>query len=283
MTTHLINGKQIARDITAKLQARLKETNERPGLAIVLVGNDPASELYVRVKERACRELNINFFLHRFHPNIFETDVLSLIERLNKDQAVHGIVVQLPLPRHLNEDRVISAIDWRKDVDGFHPTNVANFLAGHPIEPPSLIRTIIALVKSTRVAMRGKRVAILANADVFVKPLAYEFTKRGAIPTIVKTGEEYRPTIHEADFIVTAYGQPEFIHGRDLKNGVVLIDVGITRLPEGRVVGDVDQASVQGIASWLTPVPGGVGPVTVAMLLERTVEAFEEQSAAARI
>lgn len=277
MTTKRINGRAVAKNILARIHARLMTLTGRPGLAIILVGNDPSSEVYVRVKERACRELGIAFGLHRFRPNVIEDDLIQLIARLNADENVNGIVVQLPLPRHLDEDRIIKAIDWRKDADGFHPINVANIVAGRPVEPPGLVRAILELIKSTRTGLRKKHVAILANADAFVQPCAAVLTKHGALPTIIKAGDPYRPATTQADIVIIAYGQPELLKGHDLKPGAVVIDIGINRLEDGRLVGDVDASSIEGIAAWLTPVPGGVGPVTVAMLLESTVNAYEHQ------
>jgi methylenetetrahydrofolate dehydrogenase (NADP+)/methenyltetrahydrofolate cyclohydrolase len=278
MITKLISGKTVAKTIQGALAERLKALVGKPGLAIILVGNDPASEVYVRVKERACRELGIDFHLYRFRPNTLEPEILRLLDQLNADANIHAIVVQLPLPRHLDEDRIIRAIDWRKDVDGFHPGNIANVLAGKDVDPPSLIRAILELIKSTKTGLRGKRVAILANADAFVQPLAIVMKKKGALPSIVKAGDPYRPTTSEADIVIIAYGQPELLKGHDLKPGAVVIDVGINRLDDGRIVGDVEAETAQGVAAWLTPVPGGVGPVTVAMLLQCTVELFMRQT-----
>ncbi len=278
MTTKRIDGKRVARSILDELAVRLTTLRGQPGLAIILVGNDPASEVYVRVKERACRELSIRFQLFRFRPNTFEADIIRQLESLNADPETHAIVVQLPLPRHLNEDRIISAIDWRKDVDGFHPKNIADAVAGKNLEPPSLIRAILELIKSTKVGLRGKKVALLANADAFVEPFATVLRKKGATPLIVKAGDPYHPITTASDIVIVAYGQSEFLKGRDLKPGAVIIDVGINRLADGRIVGDLDAESSEGIAAWLTPVPGGVGPVTVAMLLRTTVELFAQQT-----
>ncbi|MFH0853166.1 MAG: bifunctional 5,10-methylenetetrahydrofolate dehydrogenase/5,10-methenyltetrahydrofolate cyclohydrolase [bacterium] len=273
--TKLINGRALAREITKTTRTQLNKLHGTPGLAIVLVGTNSASEVYVKVKEKACRSLGIKFELHRLSSNTFENEIIDRVKTLSVRPDIHGIVIQLPLPRHLNQDRIIQAIDWRKDVDGFHPTNLNNLLAGKPIEPPSLIKGLLYIIKKTRVGLKNKQVAILANADAFTKPLEYYLVKKGAQVAIVKTGLPHRPITEAADLIIIAYGQPGFIKGRDIKEGAVIIDMGITRQSDGTISGDVDADSINGIASQYTPVPGGVGPVTVATLLDSTVRAFQ--------
>lgn len=278
--TRLIDGRALAASLEAKLIERTRKLKQEPGLAIILVGNDPASEIYIKVKKQACERVGIRFELHRFYSNTLEEEICSRIADLNKRPDVHGIVVQLPLPRHLDDDRIVAAVSWPKDVDGFHPFRVKSLLEGKPIEAPSLVRGILLLIKQTRTALRNRHVAILANGEAFTSTLLFILKKSGARPAVVRTGEEYRPVTKRADIVITAYGDPGLIKGHDIKAGSVLIDVGISRLDNGSIQGDVDRESVEGIAAWLTPVPGGVGPVTVATLLESTILACEFKSGA---
>lgn len=267
-----IDGRAIAKKIQTSLKERISKEGVTPGLAIVLVGDDPASKIYVQRKERAAREVGIRCTTYRFMANTMANEVLEKIKDVNADASVHGVIVQLPLPRHLSEDQIIKAIDFRKDVDGFHPRNIEGLLAGKDVPEPTLIRAIFRLIQHTRVGVRGKRVVVLANSPVFLDPFVALLKRKGADVRAFRRGERFEPALKEADVAIVAYGHAEMIKGRMVKKGTVLIDVGITRLPDGRVVGDVDRESVEGTAAWLTPVPGGVGPVTVATLLENTFE-----------
>ena len=273
--TRLIDGRALAASLEAKLIERTKKLKQEPGLAIILVGNDPASEIYIKVKKQACERVGVRFELHRFYSNTLEDEICKRIATLNERPDVHGIVVQLPLPRHLDDDRIVASVSWPTDVDGFHPFRVKSLLGGKPIEPPSLVRSILLLIKQTRTALRHRHVAILANGEEFTSTLSFILKKNGARPNVIRTGEEYRPATKRSDIIIVAYGDPGLIKGHDIKQGSVLIDVGINRMNDGGIQGDVDRESVEGIAAWLTPVPGGVGPVTVATLLESTILAAE--------
>lgn len=268
----LIDGKTLAQHIQQDTKKRIAAAGITPGLAIVLVGDDEASKLYVQLKERAAREVGIACHTYRFNANTMADEILQAIAFLNNDADVHGIIVQIPLPRHLSEDMIIKAMDFRKDVDGFHPRNVQGILKNLDVPEPTLIATIFRLLKAAGVKLRGSRVVVLANAPVFLDPLLHLLKKRGADAIGFRRGERFEPTLAEADVVITAYGKPGMIKGRMIKDGAVLIDVGVTKLPDGRIAGDVDAESVKDKAAWLSPVPGGVGPVTVATLLEHTLE-----------
>ncbi|USN53511.1 MAG: bifunctional 5,10-methylenetetrahydrofolate dehydrogenase/5,10-methenyltetrahydrofolate cyclohydrolase [Candidatus Nomurabacteria bacterium] len=273
-TTQLIDGRALAKEITDRTAAQLAKISGTPGLAIILVGNDPASEVYVKVKERACEKLGIHFALHRFPADANEADVLRKLEELNSDAKVHGIVVQLPLPSHLNEDRITQAIDWRKDVDGFHPMNVERYLTGQSGQAPSLIRSIMALLQKTDEQMNNKEALVLAYSDTFFLPMRKALESVGLQVSAQRADEMQVDDVKKADVVIIAAGKSKYLRGDMLKPKSILIDVGINEMPDGSVTGDVDAESVEGVAAWRSPVPGGVGPVTVAMLLQSTVEAF---------
>lgn len=269
---NLIDGKVIAEKIQRDVKKRVAESGITPGLAIVLVGDNEASKLYVRLKEQAAREVGIQCNTYRFHANTTASLILDKIAALNHDPEVHGIIVQLPLPRHLPEDAIIKAIDFRKDVDGFHPKNVEGIMRGVAVPEPTLIASIFRLLKASKVKLRDSRVVVLANSPVFLDPFTHLLKKKGADVRAFRRGERFEHATQEADVVIAAYGQPGMIKDRMIKEGSTLIDVGVTRMPDGSIKGDVDAESVKGKAAWLTPVPGGVGPVTVATLLERTLE-----------
>lgn len=276
MPTQLIDGRELAKEITKKTAAQLASISGRPGLAIILVGNDPASEVYVKVKERACEKLGIPFALHRFSADASEKEVLARLGELNTDAKVHGIVVQLPLPAHFNEDRITQAIDWRKDVDGFHPTNIKRYLEGESEQAPSLIRSIVALLKKTNVILTEKNALVLAYSNTFFAPMSKALEREGMNVVTQSADALTSEATKSADVLIVAAGKANCIIGDMLKQECILIDVGINQLPDGSVTGDVDTTSVEGIAAWRSPVPGGVGPVTVAMLLQSTVDAYKQ-------
>jgi len=266
----IIDGKILAEKIRKKLKEKIVKAAIKPGLSVILVGKDEPSHLYVKLKEKACQEAGIHFEKYLFFYNTLEKEIMERIQNLNKNPNIHGIVVQLPLPRHLDEDKIIEQIDWRKDVDGFHPYNIKNLLAGGKIIEPSLIKSIFELIKATRVSLKEKKVAILANSEVMIEPLKYLLEKKKALVSVRKAGDYYQDATQEADLIVTAYGRPKFLKARMIKEEAVLIDVGISRTESGQTVGDVDFEDIKNKASWVSPVPGGVGPLTVAFLLENT-------------
>jgi methylenetetrahydrofolate dehydrogenase (NADP+)/methenyltetrahydrofolate cyclohydrolase len=268
--TKIIDGKALAEKIRKKLKEKIATSKIRPGLAVILVGHDEPSHLYVKLKEKACHEVGIYFEKYLFFYNTLEKEIIEKIQSLNKNLNIHGIVVQLPLPKHLDEDRIIEQIDWRKDVDGFHPYNIKNLLAGSKVIEPSLIKSILELIKATRMSLKEKKTAILANSDILIQPLKYLLEKKKAQVVVRKAGDYFQDATQEADLIITAYGRPRFLKAGMIKEEAVLIDVGINRTENGQTVGDVDFEDVKDKANFISPVPGGVGPLTVAFLLENT-------------
>jgi len=267
----IIDGKLLAEKILSKLKTQISKLVYTPGLAVILVGDDPASQLYVKLKENACKEMGIYFEKHLFNVYTREKEIAEKIEDLNIKPKIHGILVQLPLPRHLDEDFIIKQIDWRKDADGFHPFNIKNILLGQKVIQPSLIKSIFALLKQTKVNLKGKKVAVLANSDVFIQPLKFLLEKKKAEVVVKKSGEYFQDATREADIIIVAYGRPRLIKANMIKEKAILIDVGTNHTEEGKTVGDVDFEEIKEKAAWVSPVPGGVGPLTVAFLLENTV------------
>lgn len=271
-----IDGRTLARQLRHDIQQEIIQSGIKPGLAIILVGDDPSSRLYVSLKERACQEVGMRFEKHLLPINALTEQVVGLIEELNVRPDIHGIVVQLPLPRHLNEDNIISAINPLKDADGFHPDNLACLAAEKPRLIPALTLSIMDLIESTGVAVKDKLVAVLANSRVFYEPQAQVLQQAGARTEFVGS-DVANPFVLEADIVIIAIGQPRALRVEHVKSGAVIIDVGITTTPTG-VVGDADPVSLAGQDGWLTPVPGGVGPMTVAHLLGNTVQASRMQT-----
>ncbi|MBI3115021.1 MAG: bifunctional 5,10-methylenetetrahydrofolate dehydrogenase/5,10-methenyltetrahydrofolate cyclohydrolase [Candidatus Kerfeldbacteria bacterium] len=274
-----LDGRTIARSINAALKQRIGAERIDAGLAAVLVGDDPASRLYVGLKEKACGEVGIRFQKRLFRADVDQPTVLDHLARLNADARIHAILVQLPLPRQLDEDRVIDAIDPRKDVDGFQLVNVQRFVRGEADAlTPVLVKAIWRLLEVAGEPLAGKRAAIVSNAPVFAEPIIAMLKRSGVAGEYVrpKAGSRRLKATTVSDILIVALGRPNAITNRDIKPGAIIIDVGTTQIGS-RMVGDVDATSVQSKAAWLTPVPGGVGPVTVACLLENVVELAERQ------
>ena len=244
---------------------------------MILIGADPASHLYVGLKEKAAAEVGIHFEKYLFFATEPEEKIIKKIQELNHNPDIHGILVQIPLPSHFDESKIITIIDPQKDADGFHPTNIKNLLAGHPTNVPPVIAGILKLIESTGALMINKKITILANSEIFSKPLEKILTDRGGIVSVAIKPIDPKPLTANADIVITALGRPKFLTGEMVKDGAVLIDVGTTRLEDGTTVGDVDFESVSLKASWVTPVPGGVGPMTVAMLLRNVLEAAKRK------
>ncbi len=265
MTT--LDGKVLAASVLKRLRTAIATHGVTPGLASILVGHDAASLLYLKVKAKACTQTGIHFERHDFPDSATEQEIRSRIEILNARKDIHGILVQLPLPDGLSADRVIAAIDPAKDVDGFHPVNLAALEHGDDQRLPVLLKAVMAFIKHAGWDVRGKTVAVLGKNDVFLRPFRSVF---GAWGARVLTAASADPAVTtQADIVITALGQPRVLVGAMIKEGAMLLDIGISPTPSG-VVGDVDAASVAPKASFLTPVPGGIGPMTVAMLLENT-------------
>ena len=268
---NLIDGRAIAASIRADLKKQVSTMTNKPGLAIILVGEDPASRTYVRLKEKAAQEIGIHVEVTRFPAETPEQKVIKKIQSLNADSNIHGIIVQLPLPEPLNTDRIVGIIDPVKDADGFLPASIEKFRTNPTAQSPVLCEGIWRLIDSTHLAPEQNKASLLANSTTFGEPMALLLTQKGLdVQISYPPFHHARELTRAADVVVIAIGQPHFLTAEDVKSGAVLIDVGYTRV-DGKDVGDVDANSLRGTAGWLTPVPGGVGPMTVATLLQRTV------------
>lgn len=274
---NLINGKQIAQDIRAEIAEEVKELSKQgicPGLAVILVGENPASKVYVRNKQKACEEVGIRSTRIDFPENVSEEELLCAIQTLNSDPAIHGILVQLPLPHHISEEKVIHAISPEKDVDAFHPVNVGKLVTGNPTFLPCTPAGVMELLRRSGIDPKGKECVIVGRSNIVGKPAALLMLAANATVTICHSKtQDLKKVCSGADILVAAIGKPDFITAEYVKKGAVVIDVGINRKEDGKLTGDVDFASVEPIASYITPVPGGVGPMTIAMLLRNTMEA----------
>lgn len=284
MPAHLIDGKAIGSAVRAEIKERVRafrdHTGIQPCLATVLVGDDPASRIYVRNKGKACTEagmLSRQIDLPAAHP---EKDLLALVARLNADPAVHGILVQLPLPDHIDESRVIESISPEKDVDGFHPVNAGRLLTGGTCFVPCTPFGIMKMLDHESVDLTGKHAVVVGRSNIVGKPVALLLLARHATVTICHSRTKDLPSVvRSADVVVAAVGKAEMIRGSWLSPGAVVIDVGINRLSDGRLVGDVAFGEAREIAGKITPVPGGVGPMTITMLLHNTLEAATRTAA----
>lgn len=277
MTAKIIDGKAIAKRVRSEWKLRvdaLKESGVVPGLAVIVVGNNPASHVYVRQKTKACEDIGIRSEKHEFAADAPEERVLQCIAELNANSAIHGILVQLPLPPQFNTRRLIEAIAVEKDVDGFNLYNVGALVAADTVFPPCTPYGVVCLLECSGIPIAGQNVVVVGASNIVGKPMAMMLMKREATVSIthLKTRDLAQYTIL-ADILVVAAGKPNLITAPMVRTGSVVIDVGINRLPDGRLVGDVDFTSVREKASFITPVPGGVGPMTVTMLLVNTIEA----------
>lgn len=280
MAAQRIDGKLVAADLLGKVatrvQARRAAGKRAPGLAVILVGSDPASSVYVGSKRKRCEETGVLSYSHDLPAETTETDLLALIDRLNDDPAVDGILVQLPLPAHINADTVIERIDPAKDVDGFHPYNFGRLAQRRPLLRPCTPRGIMTLLESTGQELVGLDAVVVGASNIVGRPMALELLMARCTVTICHSKtRDLAAKVAAADLVVVGVGIPGFVKGEWIKPGAIVIDVGINRLDDGRLVGDVEFASAAERAGWITPVPGGVGPMTVATLLENTVDAAD--------
>jgi methylenetetrahydrofolate dehydrogenase (NADP+) / methenyltetrahydrofolate cyclohydrolase len=280
VTARLIDGKSIAATLRAELRARvdqrLAKKRRVPGLSVILVGDDPASEIYVRNKRTACAEVGMRSFSHDLPASTSEHELLSLIERLNANPDVDGILVQLPLPGHINPETVIERIDPRKDVDGFHPYNIGRLAQRNPVLRPCTPRGVIRLLESTGIPVRGQDAVVVGASNHVGRPMSLELLLAGCtVTTCHRFTRDLPKHVNAADIVVVAVGKPALIKGEWIKPGAIVIDIGYNRGPNGTAVGDVEFESARERAAWITPVPGGVGPMTVATLLLNTLEAAE--------
>ncbi len=272
----LIDGKQLAqkrREEIKRTVEQLKAKGIVPGLAVVLVGEDAASQIYVRNKEKACEEVGFYSEVYRLPESTSQEELLQLIKRLNHDEKIHGLLVQLPVPAHIDEKAVIHAIDARKDVDGFLPENLGSLLIGEPAFEPCTPKGCIDLIKQTGIEITGKKAVVVGRSNIVGKPVAMMLLRENATVTICHSKtKNLKEELLTADIVVAAVGKSNFITGDMIKDGAVVIDVGMNRLENGKLTGDVDQASLERRDCWLTPVPGGVGPMTITMLMQNTLE-----------
>jgi len=279
MTARIIDGKAISQEVRAEWKIRadaLKARGVTPGLAVIIVGEDPASKVYVGNKVKACAELGI-FSEHIELPaDTSEATLLGKIAQLNADARIHGILVQLPVPKHIDSNKVLLAISPDKDVDGFHPMNVGELVTGHAKFQPCTPFGVMCLLEKCGVAIEGKHAVVVGRSNIVGKPMALMLLQKNATVTICtsKTVDLAKFT-RDADILVVATGKPKMITGDMIKPGAAVIDVGINRLPNGKLAGDVDFDSAKEIAGWISPVPGGVGPMTITMLVASTVMAAE--------
>lgn len=281
MTAALIDGKLIAQQlrhsIKDKVQQRIKKGLRAPGLAVILVGSDPASQVYVGSKRKACEEVGFVSRSYDLPPTTSQEQLFNLIDELNNDNAIDGILVQLPLPEGLNANLIIEHINPLKDVDGFHPNNVGKLALRQPGLRPCTPKGIMTLIASTGVEPHGLEAVVVGASNIVGRPMTLELLLAGCtVTTTHRFTKDLESKVRNADLLVVAVGKPEFIPGEWIKKGAIIIDVGINRLDNGKLVGDVGFAKAKENASHITPVPGGVGPMTVASLIENTLIACEE-------
>ncbi len=277
----IIDGKlvsaQLRQELKEQTSAFIAKTGITPGLAVILVGDDPASAVYVRNKHRACEEVGMYSAVHKLPAETSEEELLALIDKLNDDDAIHGILVQLPLPKHISEERVVLAIDPSKDVDAFHPSNVGKIMLGNYRFLPCTPAGVMALLWHYEIEVEGKHCVVVGRSNIVGKPQALLLLEKNGTVTVCHSRTKNLADItRQADILVAAVGRPRFITADMVKDDAVVIDVGINRLPDGKLCGDVDFAAVEEKAAAITPVPGGVGPMTITMLLQNTLRAAEK-------
>lgn len=277
MSARIIDGKKIAEDFRREVRkgtdALAARGLRRPGLAVVMVGNDPASAVYVRNKRRACEETGIVSVAHDLPAATTEAELLALIDRLNADPAIDGILVQLPLPAHIGSTAVLERLDPAKDVDGFHPYNVGRLAQGAPVLRPCTPYGMILMLEREGIDARGKNAVIVGRSNIVGRPMALELLMKAATVTVCHSQtRDLARHVGEAEIVVAAIGKPRFVPGSWIRPGAIVLDVGINRLDSGKLVGDVQYEEAAERAGWITPVPGGVGPMTIAALMKNTLE-----------
>ncbi|GAA8055784.1 bifunctional methylenetetrahydrofolate dehydrogenase/methenyltetrahydrofolate cyclohydrolase FolD [Helicobacter pylori] len=278
----LLDGQALAynieKDLKNKIQIITAQTHKRPKLAVILVGKDPASITYVNMKIKACERVGMDFDLKTLQENITEAELLSLIKDYNTDQNISGILVQLPLPRHIDTKMILEAIDPSKDVDGFHPLNIGKLCTQKESFLPATPMGVMRLLKHYHIEIKGKDVAIIGASNIIGKPLSMLLLNAGASVSVCHIlTKDISFYTQNADIVCVGVGKPDLIKASMLKKGAVVVDIGINHLNDGRIVGDVDFINVQKVAGFITPVPKGVGPMTIVSLLENTLIAFEKQ------
>lgn len=281
MTAQIIDGKTIAAELKQKIKAatqmRLATGKRRPGLAVVLIGDNPASQVYVGSKRRSCEEVGFKSESFDLAESTSEQELLDLITQLNQDDEIDGILVQLPLPAHINADTVIEHIAPHKDVDGFHPYNIGRLAQRHPQLRPCTPKGVITMMQSVGIELRGKEAVVVGASNIVGRPMALELLLAGCTTTVChRMTKDLESHVRRAEVLIVAVGKPGFIPGAWIRDGAVVIDVGINRLADGKLTGDVEFDKASEKAAWITPVPGGVGPMTVATLLENTLFAADQ-------
>ncbi len=283
MAAQILDGKLIAERVREEVKVRVaafeKKSGRKPGLEVVLVGDDPASHVYVNSKEKASAQVGMRGLVHRMPASTTQSELMAKVQSLNADPAVDGILVQLPLPKGLDSEAVVHSIDPRKDVDGLHPVNAGLLASGgqglRPCTPSGCMR----LLAETGLPLAGKRAIVIGRSNLVGKPIAFMLLEKNCTVTLAHSKtQELDQRVAESDIVIAAVGVPELVKGSWIKPGAVVIDVGMNRLPDKRLVGDVEFDSAKERASWITPVPGGVGPMTIAMLMSNTVEAAERNA-----
>jgi methylenetetrahydrofolate dehydrogenase (NADP+)/methenyltetrahydrofolate cyclohydrolase len=281
MAARILDGKALAAQIRSHVKeevGRLAQRGIRPGLAVVLAGDNPASAVYVRNKARACEEAGVRSQVFELPSSVAQNDLLERVSALNADPAVHGILVQLPLPRHVDASKVLQAVAPAKDVDGFHAAHMAALLAGRAEVLPCTPAGVMRLLQHHRVPLAGRHAVVLGRSDIVGKPLALLFLQSDATVTICHSKSVNMGSItQQADILVAAVGRPKLVGAAMVKPGACVVDVGVNRLADGSLAGDVDFDAVKNVAGWITPVPGGVGPMTIAMLLENCLRAASRE------
>jgi methylenetetrahydrofolate dehydrogenase (NADP+)/methenyltetrahydrofolate cyclohydrolase len=282
MTARLIDGNALSRQLredVARRAAALTARGHQPGLAVILVGEDPASAVYVRNKVKACADNGLHSVFEKYDASLSEADLLARIDALNNDPAIHGILVQMPLPRHINPHRVIEAISTTKDVDGYSTLSAGELMTGLPGFRPCTPYGCMKLIETTGVDLRGKHAVVIGRSNTVGKPMALLLLQANATVTVCHSATaDIAHHTAQADVVVAAVGRRNTVTADMVKPGAIVIDVGINRNDEGKLCGDVDFAGVNEVAGWITPVPGGVGPMTITMLLVNTVEAAERRA-----
>src|SRR5438105_2855523 len=285
MTAQLIDGNALARKIRSEVAERaaaLAARGHKPGLAVILVGEDPASQVYVRHKVKACQEYGLHSVFEKYDAMLSESDLLARIDALNRDPAIHGILVQLPLPRHIDPHRVIQSISTTKDVDGYSTLSAGELMTGLPGFRPCTPYGCMKLIETTGVPLRGKHAVVIGRSNTVGKPMALLLLQANATVTVCHSAtRDIAHHTRQADVIVAAVGRRNTVTAEMVKAGAIVIDVGMNRNDDGKLCGDVDFANVSQVAGWITPVPGGVGPMTITMLLVNTMESAERAAALA--
>ena len=277
MTAKLLDGKSLAAQVRSGVKdavAHLSQRGIRPGLAVILAGDDPASKVYVRNKARACEEVGVRSQQIDYPVSVTQEELIGRIKELNADAAVHGILVQLPLPVQIESEKILEAVSPLKDVDGFHPANLGALLAGMPKVLPCTPAGIMRLIEHAGVPLAGRNAVVIGRSSIVGKPLALLLLQRDATVTICHSkSKNIEMETKQADVLIAAVGRAKLVGAAMVKPGACVIDVGVNRLADGSLAGDVDFDAVKNVAGWITPVPGGVGPMTIAMLLENCVKA----------